>query len=128
MKAGVEVAGAGASGGHPFLPARLHSDTHPLTLPSHLPKVYVISVDGSTAYQVTVDPATYLPLSVGTPIAQTGSTYPAAFCTADGPLGVSSFGPFGQVSSFTSGSFTKVGVSGQIQASGLSGAAVAPVC
>ena len=43
-------------------------------------------------------------------------------------LGVSSFGPFGQVADFTGGSFVKVGESGQIQASGLSGAAVEPVC
>jgi len=102
-----------------------------LTLPPHTPPrttVYAISTDGSTAYEVTVDPTTYVPTEVSEPIATTGSTYPAAFCTADGALGVSSFGPFGQVSDFVDGSFTKVGTSGQIQASGLSGAAVAPVC
>ena len=113
---------------------RLASTTRPahhapfLTHPTPLAlSVYAISEDGKTAYEVTVD-GEYLPTAISDPLATTGSTYPAAFCTANGALGVSSFGPFGQVSDFSSGTFVKEGVSGQIQASGLSGAAVAPVC
>ena len=102
----------------------------PYSSPLSLPPVYAISEDGKTAYQVTVD-ANYLPTGIVTPPeASTRSTYPAAFCTSSGALGVSSIGPIGQVADFTSGSgtFDKVGLSGQNQASGLSGAAVEPVC
>ena len=129
-------------GRHPLpWPPRTHStDPHPIPhpLPSRtplptyssplsLPPVYAISENGNSAYEVVVD-ADYLPTAISGPKATTGSTYPAAFCTSSDALGVSSFGPFGQVADFTGGSFVKVGESGQIQASGLSGAAVEPVC
>ena len=55
-------------------------------------------------------------------------TYPAAFCTSSQPLAVSSFSVFGRVSSFLSGTFVTVGNSGQVTGTGLTGAAVAPVC
>ena len=55
-------------------------------------------------------------------------TYPGAFCTSTEPLAVSSFSVFGRVSSFLSGSFVPVGNSGQVAGTGLTGAAVAPVC
>ena len=55
-------------------------------------------------------------------------TYPGAFCTSTEPLAVSSFSVFGRVSSFLSGSFVSVGNSGQVAGTGLTGAAVAPVC
>ncbi len=109
---------------HP-LPSRTPLPTY--SSPLSLPPVYAISENGNSAYEVVVD-AGYLPTAISMPKATTGSTYPAAFCTSSDALGVSSFGPFGQVADFTGGSFVKVGESGQIQASGLSGAAVEPVC
>ena len=89
--------------------------------------VYAVSGAGKVAYQVLVD-ANFYPTSVSAAIATTGSVYPGAFCTASAPLAVSSFSVFGRVSSFLSGSFVAVGNSGQVTGTGLTGAAVAPVC
>lgn len=73
-------------------------------------------------------PFASLPPATGKKKKKLQQTYPGAFCTSTEPLAVSSFSVFGRVSSFLSGSFVSVGNSGQVAGTGLTGAAVAPVC